>query len=245
MFQRRKLRHSPHGEKITQVSFSDVSRSSCLEGSHQKSHWGGRKFSMSQVYRRKEILWCSTTAVKIILKWTWHLEIKGLIFHPLWALELCQPMARVSALSHSEYDFSVSFNAHYLPSSCMNSFTILGRCGREQAILQVLVRYKPGMWTIVKLGSCKLVLSLVCQGEELDVIYLTKNRTMWKYTKFFYLHSDSLPISSTEKSGQPMVMWKLSAVAVWNFHGHIPACNLTLILQPFIPHCCSLNQKWK
>lgn len=58
-----------------------------------------------------------------------------------------------------------------------------------------------------KLGSCKLVLAVVCRGEEFDVTYLTKNCTMWKDKNlgFFYLHSDPLPISSMENSRQPIV----------------------------------------
>lgn len=48
---------------------------------------------------------------------------------------------------------------------------------------------------------------MVSQGEELDVIYLTKKCMMWKYKNLgvFNLHLDPLPISSMENSGQPVV----------------------------------------
>lgn len=97
-------------------------------------------------------------------------------------------MDRVSKLCHSEYDFSISFNVQV-------HFTILG-----QAKFQVLFRHS-------KLGSCKLLLSVVCWQDEFDIIYLTKNSTMWKYKNFrvFCLLSDPLPVSSVEDSGQPII----------------------------------------
>lgn len=59
-----------------------------------------------------------------------------------------------------------------------------------------------------ELGSCKLVLSVVC---------LTKTCTMQKYKGFsgFYLHSDLLLISLMETAGNLLPGYKLSAVAVW------------------------------
>lgn len=83
-------------------------------------------------------------SVKITLKWTWHLKIKGLMFHSLWSLELCQAVDRVSELSHSECDFSISFNVHVPLILLQEQLHLLGQRAWEQAVLQVLSRYRPG-----------------------------------------------------------------------------------------------------
>lgn len=134
-----------------------------------------------------------------------------------------------------------------LPSSCMNSVTILGRRGWEQAVLQVLFRYKPGTWTIVKLSSCKLVLSVVYRLGEFDVIYPKKsaqcgNTKTWG---FFYLHSDPLPISSMGDSRQRAVRVRaFSCSGLGTFMATFPPETSLSSSSHSFPHCCSLNQKW-
>lgn len=72
------------------------------------------------------------------------LENKGLMFHSSWSLELCQATDRESKLSHSECDFSVSFNVHVPLILLQKQIHLFGQRAWEQAVLQVLSRYRPG-----------------------------------------------------------------------------------------------------